>query len=250
MSAAISRRTCTSAVGWTAGSSSTGARNVWARPLTDKPVGAHRIAGAKKKTVSFAGDLWISPASRRDWPYFARWHYRGHHLGLTRFLTLLWHGSEPVGICVFVSPPVSLAGRNRYFGRSGRWSRTALRALNTQLVMLSRVVLHPTYRGAGIATRFVRRSCELCPFPWIETLTQMGHINPFFERAGFVRVGPCGRPRGSRRAHSALYGGTPASWAHGLVSRETFRKSRFAQPVYYLFDNRPRALASAPSRSR
>src|SRR5690606_15039938 len=115
---------------------------------------------------------------KSDWPYFARWHYRSHHLGLIRCVMLLWQRNEPVGICVFVSPPKCLSLRNRYFGRSGRWERTTMRTLNRQLVTLSRVVLHPTLRGAGIAQQFVRRCCELCPYPWIETLTEMGHFNP------------------------------------------------------------------------
>ncbi|MEZ6056617.1 MAG: hypothetical protein R3C01_07920 [Planctomycetaceae bacterium] len=79
--------------------------------------------------------------------------------------------------------------------------------MNSQIVQLQRVVIHPTYRGAGIAAAFVRRSCELSPSPWIETLTQMGHINPFFERAGFVRVGVTKRQVASHASHSALYGG-------------------------------------------
>lgn len=162
-------------------------------------------------------------------------------MGFPRFVTMLWHGDEPVGICVFVSPPISLRMRNRYFGRSGRWERTSMRTLNRQLVMLSRVVIHPTYRGAGISVLFVRRSCELCPYPWIETLTQMGQINPFFEQAGFVRVGSS-RPRNHDRVnHSVIYGGRRNHVSRGLVSEETHRKSRYAEPVYYLFDNRRRA---------
>lgn len=156
---------------------------------------------------------------------------------MTRFLTLLWHGEEPIGICVFVSPPLSLRLRNQFFGRSGRWDRTALQVLNRQLVLLQRVVLHPTYRGAGIASAFVRRSCELCPYPWIETLSQMGHINPFFEKAGFQRIGTTRAKTRSHESHSAIYGGKRHA-VRGLLTRETFEKSRYAQPVYYLFDNR------------
>jgi hypothetical protein len=155
-------------------------------------------------------------------------------------MTLLWHGDEPIGICVFVSPPLSLALRNRFFGRSGRWDRTSLRMMNRRLALLQRVVIHPTYRGAGIAARFVRRSCDLCPYDWIETLTQMGHVNPFFEQAGFIRVGEVSTRARSRRQHSTLYGGRRRNPQQGLVTRETFEKSRHAHPVYYIFDNRSR----------
>jgi GNAT superfamily N-acetyltransferase len=136
--------------------------------------------------------------------------------------------------------------RNQFFGRSGRWGRTTLRALNQQIVLLQRVVLHPTYRGAGIAAAFVRRACELCPSPWIETLSQMGHINPFFEKAGFVRVGVCNPLNRNRRDHSALYGGKRRHAGQGLISQETFEKSRYANPVYYIFDNRASDTANPP----
>jgi len=112
-----------------------------------------------------------------------------------------------------------------------------LKALNAQMAMLSRVVLHPTYRGAGLAAAFIRASCRSCPWPWIETLTEMGHVHPFFEQAGFTRVGVSSSVRRSRAAHSALYAGRKSG---RLVSLETHEKSRYAEPVYYVFDNRKR----------
>lgn len=197
--------------------------------------------------LSFANELEITTGTAGDWPYFARWHYRSRHIGGVRFVTVLWHGERPVGICVFTTAALSLAGRNRYFGRrGGRWTRLTIRSLNRQLVTLARVVLHPTYRGAGIAAAFLRRSCEACPFPWIETLAQMGRVNPFFEKAGFVRVDVPARRRGGRAGHSSLYG-TPVRTSDGrrvkpLVSRQTHAKSEFSDPVYYIFDNRANAL--------
>ena len=143
-------------------------------------------------------------------------------------------------MCVFSTPPLSLSGRNRFFGLSGRWDSLRIRTLNRKISMLSRVVLHPTYRGAGIGADFVRRSCEFCPSPWVETLTEMGRINPFFEQAGFVRVPgrtQAARAR-SRLGHSSIYGGRRKDGRRILVSQETFEKSRYAKPVYYIFDNR------------
>lgn len=161
-------------------------------------------------------------------------------------MTLLWDGSEPIGICVFGSPALSLRPRNRYFGLSGRWSRTQLQALNRQLVTLSRVVLHPTYRGAGMAAAFIRQSCRACPWPWIEALAQMGHMHPFFEKAGFVRAGSCrATKRRSIEGHSAIYGGGGGRHGRGRqVTQETHEKSRYAEPVYYVFDNRGREKAA------
>lgn len=148
-------------------------------------------------------------------------------------MLLLWHGEDPIGICVFSAPAFSLKPRSAYFGLSGKRTRLSGQGLNRQLLTLSRVVIHPKYRGAGLASRFVRRCCELSGWPWIETLAEMGNINPFFERAGFVRVGKAGDRKSSRSGHSGIYG-NPKS----LLSQESHRKSRFATPIYYVFDNR------------
>ena len=65
----------------------------------------------------------------------------------------------------------------------------------------------------------------------------MGQANPFFERAGFVRVGVIRkrRPRGDRGVR---------------VSAETAAKSRFREPVDYVFDNRGRPDALSRGRSQ
>src|SRR5690606_8717870 len=105
--------------------------------------------------------------------------------------------------------------------------------VDKQLIMLSRVVLHPTWRGAGIAAPFIRQSCHSAPWPFIETLTQLGHILPVFEAAGFQRIGTTeNRPR-DRRSHSAIYGTKSRHARKPIVTSETHQKSAFANPIYY-----------------
>ncbi len=190
----------------------------------------------QRRSISFANDLWLADGTAADWPYFARWHYRGHRLAFVKRVLLLWHGEDPVGICVFATPAASLSLRSRYFGLRDARSPVALSALNERLWLLQRVVLHPTYRGAGIASQFVRRACGLCPVDWIETLTAMGRANPFFECAGFTKVGTI-----SRNGRAGQFG------PRGGITVETARKSRFSDPVYYVFDNRARGRAAADS---
>ncbi|MCS6976194.1 MAG: GNAT family N-acetyltransferase [Gemmatales bacterium] len=147
---------------------------------------------------------------------------------------MLWHGDKPIGICIFTAPARSLRLRNRCFGlksHRGPLGRLLLQRLNRELWTLARVVLHPTYRGAGIAADFVHASCRACPVDWIETLSAMGHVHPFFERAGFRRIGVVSSQRRDERGYCQIYGGR-------RLSSETVRKSRHAEPVYYLFDNR------------
>lgn len=148
---------------------------------------------------------------------------------------MLWHLREPIGVCVFAHPAASLSLRSRFFGLQNARSPLAMARLKDKLWLLQRVVLHPSYRGAGLASHFVRRACELCPTDWIETLSALGHAHPIFERAGFVRVGtlPTVRP-GRRHRHGAFP-------RRSGVSPTTLRQSESTTPVYYLFDNRSRS---------
>lgn len=190
----------------------------------------------KKQPISFATELRMTEGTQADWERFQRWHYRGHDLAFTRRVVLLWHGSEPIGICVFAAPAASLAARTRYFGLRDPRSSVALAALNEQLWLLQRVALHPTYRGAGIAAAFVRRACETCPVNWIETLPALGQMSPFFERAGFMRAGVIARSKRAReRSGVAQFAGPERR-----VTSATRTKSDFSNPVYYVFDNRRR----------
>ncbi|NNJ27124.1 hypothetical protein [Alienimonas chondri] len=208
--------------------------------------------------ISFAGDLRLTVASRGDWPAFADWHYRAHTVGVVRFGVMLWHvrppgvigksdespsTAEPVGIALFCSPPLSLRGRNQYFGTGSRWTSAGLKAMNAQLVTLSRVVLHPTYRGCSLAAPFVAAACDACPFPWIESLTQLGQTHPFLERSGFVKLPVEPAPsRSSKpndlRQHSALYGAGGRGKKKATLSAVSHAKSRHAAPAYLIRDNR------------
>ena len=141
-------------------------------------------------------------------------------------MTLLWHGNQPIGICIFGAPAASLSLRSRFFGLKNPRNSLAMSALNDQLWLLQRVVLHPTYRGAGIGAAFVRRACELCPVPWIETLSAMGRVNPFFERAGFRKVGVI--RKSGRGKQNGAYG-------RKVTGNDV---SRFSEPGYYVRENR------------
>ena len=88
-----------------------------------------------------------------------------------------------------VSPPVpTVRGRNLATG--GRYAgadrSAALQLLNEEVECISRVVVHPMYRGCGLATRLVREALATAGTPLVEALAAMGQVHPFFERAGMA----------------------------------------------------------------
>jgi len=86
-----------------------------------------------------------------------------------------------------VSPPViNLRARNIVTG--GRYStgdrRTAASRLNAEIECISRVIVHPAFRGLGLAVRLVKHAIATAQTPIVEAIAMMGTISPFFERAG------------------------------------------------------------------
>ncbi len=199
-----------------------------------------------RRRCSVFGELEITKGAVSDWAHFAGWHYRGHGLGPVRKVLVLWLGDDPVGICVFGFGPLSSSGRNRMFGFSGKLTKARADSINRNFASVSRLVVDPRFRGAGIASTFLRRCCELTDWPWIELVSEMADIVPFYRSAGFRKVGSgedrvcdidrvAGR-RSGRGPRDAGHWGKSGWTEDGFDNYK--RRSRFSRPVYLIRDNR------------
>jgi GNAT superfamily N-acetyltransferase len=63
--------------------------------------------------------------------------------------------------------------------------------LNENVRTISRVIVHPQFRGVGVAARLVRVMCEEAQVKYVEAIAAMGRVHPFFEKGGMRRV-ECG----------------------------------------------------------
>ena len=103
-------------------------------------------------------------------------------------------------------------------------------------------MLDPRYRGASLASAFLRRCCDLASWPWIELVSEMADLVPFCEAAGFQRVArardksrtPAAKFRAARTS-AGCYG--KSGWTDE-GRRAYYKRARFSRPVYFLFDNR------------
>ncbi|MCE5325668.1 MAG: hypothetical protein LLG01_04575 [Planctomycetaceae bacterium] len=197
--------------------------------------------------ISFLGELTITEGAARDWRHFAAWHYRGGRLGPVRRVLLLRHGGEPVGICVFGYGPLASPARRMFFGLGGKITAAGAVRINREIAAVTRLVIDPRYRGAGIAWRFLRRACELTSWRWIELVSEMAGVVPFCQAAGFTRVdaGDAGASDRGGGPHRTCYG--KSNW-----TEEGFRKYqqrvRFSRPAYFIFENKNERLKGS-SRS-
>ncbi len=145
----------------------------------------------------------LRPGTMRDYATLAAYHYRAHRPA-TAMRVLVLQDDHPsvtsrflrrpalgcvAGVLVESLPALQCRLRDhatggRYVGWPPGKERAAL--LNAELRCLSRVVIHPQYRGLGLAVRLVRHALATATTPYVEALAAMGHIHPFFAHAGMT----------------------------------------------------------------
>jgi GNAT superfamily N-acetyltransferase len=173
--------------------------------------------------------LSIEPGTRRDYEPLSEHHYRaGKPATATRVLVIRspdaclaarWRaicgepasGADAVGIpekpavpiAVLVESLPALSCRMRDWAlhdRYGGWLTPAERAklLNAEVRCISRVVVHPQWRGQGLAVRLVRHALATATTPFTEALAAMGRVSPFFEKAGMTAYPRPSHPHDAR----------------------------------------------------
>ena len=58
--------------------------------------------------------------------------------------------------------------------------------LNSEVESISRVVVHPIFRGCGLAVKLIRHAIAEAKTPLIEALAAMGAVHPLFAKAGMT----------------------------------------------------------------
>ena len=160
----------------------------------------------KPAPVSFAERITVREGTKRDWDYFARWHYRSHSLGIVDRIFVMELEQEPVGIVVYGHPMGACALRNRATG--GRYAGRPVSAkralLDKELRVVQRIVVEPRFRGLGLAARLLRETMPRLGVRFVECITVMGGFSGFLQKAGFVCVGRVSAPRIGRLLLAAL----------------------------------------------
>lgn len=153
--------------------------------------------------VGIEDELQLEPGSMRDYAELSEHHYRAKRPAtVTRILVLRHHrstvsdrfigrASQSVVVAVLLESLPALNCRLRDYAlcdRYGGWRSASDRAriLNAELRCISRVIVHPQWRGLGLAVRLVRSALDDPHTIFTEALAAMGKVHPFFERAGML----------------------------------------------------------------
>lgn len=161
----------------------------------------HRFAALPAAPLDDA--LQLSTGTMRDYHALSRFHYRSRRPATClRVLTLRWDRPSVVGrylqrddesmiVGVLVESLPALACKLRDVALGGRYAqlgslRQRAAALNAEVRCISRVVVHPQWRGLGLSVRLVRTALDTATTPLTEALAAMGNVHPFFEKAGMT----------------------------------------------------------------
>lgn len=170
-----------------------------------------------------AGELGISGAMRlrigtaADYRQLARFHYTPAGPASFALTLAIDHitglcSRRVIAVGVLSNPALNCRTREAalQLGRvpkEWRWQY-----LNRHLRTISRVIVHPQYRGIGLSSAVVRSLLRQAPTRYVESISRLAAHHPLFERAGMSplvrgeggaaayylldRLGSCGRPNG------------------------------------------------------
>ncbi len=139
-------------------------------------------------TETITDKLKIQTGSLSDYKKLSKYHYRDSRLGPFEKIFIVKLNGHIAGVIVYsmAVPYVALrnVATNNYFAGLSR--RVLISLVNKNVRTISRVIVEPRFRGLGLATRLVKQTMPLMNVPVVEALAVMGHINPFFEKAGMT----------------------------------------------------------------
>ena len=130
-------------------------------------------------------------ASVEDYGKLSRFHYRSKGVAGIKDCYKLLFDDHLIGVIVYSSSYLNLKPRNMVFGERYVYSPGDLhkaRLINKEIARITRVIIHPKFRGIGLGAFLVRETMPRVDARVIEVVAVMAKYNPFFEKAGMLRV--------------------------------------------------------------
>ena len=150
----------------------------------------------EQKPCSICENVRVEKGSIEDYEKLKRFHYRSKNEKDKASLRVkdcyrLLYGDSLIGVIVYSHSYLNLKPRNMVFGERYVYTPGDLykaRLINKEIARISRVVIHPKFRGIGLGEYLVRETLPKVNAKVVEVLAVMAKYNPFFEKAGMMRV--------------------------------------------------------------
>ncbi|MFH1327299.1 MAG: ABC transporter ATP-binding protein [Candidatus Bathyarchaeota archaeon] len=150
----------------------------------------------KVEKCTIYDNVQVKKGSIEDYHKLSRFHYRSKSheesegLRARDCFKLLFKG-ELIGVIVYSRSYLNLKPRNMIFGKRYVFTPGDIHTanlINEEIARISRVVIHPKFRGIGLGYYLVKETMSKVDAKVIEALAVMARYNPFFEKAGMARV--------------------------------------------------------------
>ncbi|MEM4383593.1 MAG: GNAT family N-acetyltransferase [Candidatus Caldarchaeum sp.] len=126
------------------------------------------------RPCSLLNKVVVEEGSAEDWRLLSFLHYRSHRIGgVVRIFRAVLEG-RVVGVVVYSNPYLKPAGFSRFFDREWYLSQRFGNVLRIQ-----RVVVHPSFRGIGVAKKLLQESMPRLDVAFVEILSSMERLIPF-----------------------------------------------------------------------
>jgi len=150
----------------------------------------------QRKPCSVYENVSIEKAGIEDYGKLSCFHYRTKNRGKPERLGFkdcykLLFGDKLIGVIVYSPSYLNLKPRSMVFGQRYVYTSSDLHKahlINEEIVRITRVVIHPKFRGIGLGAYLVKETLPKVNAKVVEALAVMARYNPFFEKAGMIRV--------------------------------------------------------------
>lgn len=134
-------------------------------------------------------DIKVEIGDKHDYEKLKRFHYRQSKLGAVKNIYKMTFNNEVIGVIAICYPHLALKGRNIYTNKKyAKMTTEICKEINNQFECISRIILHPKFRGLGLAYYMLKEYFKLSDCPYIETVAVMANYTPFFEKAGMTKI--------------------------------------------------------------
>ena len=128
-------------------------------------------------------DATIRESTRDEYMQLGYLHYRDHKPPVPYKFYALDINNDLAGVIAYSYSPVMAKGRKKAIGYAPK-----LDELNRDWTTISRVIVHPKYRGTGLGSKLVKETLPLQGRRHVELVAVMAQYNPFAEKAGMKRI--------------------------------------------------------------
>ena len=156
---------------------------------SDVTIERKKLSDYSNKVEEIYSQLKVEFGNKEDYNKLKKFHYRQAGIGAIKNIYKLTLKNDLIGVIVITYPHLALKGRNIYTNkRYAKMTKAICKEINEKFECIARIIVHPKYRGIGLAYYFLQEYFKLSNSEYIETIAVMANYTPFFEKAGMTKV--------------------------------------------------------------